>query len=96
MHYWDAPNEVGAVYLVLFTSVLALVVLAYLIIAIVFPKVANKYAILVLELITMILWIGSFASIGYFTGDFCNNRLIRREKKCREFIVATVFGALSW
>ena len=76
---------------------LALLVLAYLVITpIVFPRAANKYAILVLELVTMILWIGSFASLGDFTRDLCDSSLSRREKKCNEFIATVVFGAFSW
>ncbi|KFY19178.1 hypothetical protein V493_08097 [Pseudogymnoascus sp. VKM F-4281 (FW-2241)] len=97
VNYWDPPNEVFEVPLVLFTSVLALFVVAYVVIApIAFPIAAHKYAILAVEIITMILWIGSFASLGSFTNKYCRGIVSRREKKCNEFIAAVVFGAFSW
>ncbi|OBT82534.1 hypothetical protein VE02_08625 [Pseudogymnoascus sp. 03VT05] len=98
VHYWDPPNEVGEIFLVLFTSVWALLVVAYLVIApIAFPKAAHKYAVLTLEIMTMILWIGSFAALGSFTSKYCYySRHQQREKKCDEFIAAVVFGAFSW
>ncbi|OBT63216.1 hypothetical protein VE03_07775 [Pseudogymnoascus sp. 23342-1-I1] len=95
-NYWDPPNEVIEVPIVLIFSVWTLLVLIYFVIApIAFPKAANKYAILVLEIVTMILWIASFASLGDFTSKYCHNPRLR-EKKCNEFIVAVVFGAFNW
>ena len=77
-------------------SVWTLLALAYLIITpIIFPKAANKWAILVVESLTMILWIASFASLGSYTSKYCHNPRLR-EKKCNEFIAAIVFGAFSW
>lgn len=79
-------------------SVWALLNLAYLVIApIAFPKAANKWAILVIETLTMILWIASFASLAAFSSKYCRYDDPRmREKKCDEFMAAIVFGALSW
>ena len=95
VNYWDAPYEVTEVPVNLFTSVWTLVVLVYLIFApIASSKIANKYAILVIEVLTMILWISSFASLGSFTSKYCYFPL--HEKKCNEFIATAVFGALNW
>ncbi|KFY81827.1 hypothetical protein V500_11048 [Pseudogymnoascus sp. VKM F-4518 (FW-2643)] len=97
-HFWDPPSEVSEVYINLIFSVWALLNLAYLVIApIAFPKAANKWAILVIETLTMILWIASFASLAAFSSQYCYyNDPRMREKKCDEFMAAVVFGALSW
>ncbi|KFY34889.1 hypothetical protein V494_06381 [Pseudogymnoascus sp. VKM F-4513 (FW-928)] len=95
-HYWDAPNEVISDTVLLIVSVWTLLVLSWLVITpIVFPKVANKWAILVLDILTMVLWIVTFPFLADFTAGLCQDSYSSREKKCKEFKVAVVFGALN-
>lgn len=81
--------------LVLIFSVWTLLALIYIGIApIAFPKAANKYAILVFDSITVILWIVSVASLGDFTRKYCT-RSTQQEKKCREFIATVILGSFN-
>ncbi|KFY89925.1 hypothetical protein V498_06252 [Pseudogymnoascus sp. VKM F-4517 (FW-2822)] len=94
-HPWDAPTEVMYDIFVLAFSVWTLIALIYIGIApFAFPKAANKYAILVFDSITVILWFFNVASLGDFTSKYCS-RSTQQEKKCHEFIATVILGSFN-
>lgn len=89
--FWRAhsPDEVRYI---VFCSVWTLLALIYLILApLKFPGFAHIFAILAIELLTMIFWFAGFIALTVFLGDrLCYGNV------CSAAKAADVFAAFEW
>lgn len=89
----DTPSEIS---FMVFVSVWTLLVLPYLALApTVFPRFANKFAILALDALTMLFWFAAFIALAVYRNDL-DGFIDCPFKWCKVLTAATVFGAFEW
>lgn len=79
----------------LFCSIWTLLVVAYLVVApLHFPALAHKFAILGVEVVTVIFWFSGWIAVAAFAGDWHFGKC--DFSYCRSTIAADIFAVFIW
>lgn len=89
-YYEDNPSQVS---FVLFTSIWTFFALAYLTLAPLYlAKLAHGFALLAVEVLTMLFWFAGFIALAVFASDHCPES----SRACGTMKAAAAFAAFEW
>lgn len=89
--YADSPSQVS---FILFTSIWTFIALAYLTLAPLYlTKLAHGFALLAIEILTMLFWFAGFIALAVYTADHCP---WWSKRVCGTMKAAAAFAAFEW